>query len=70
MDKFVKVVNKETKKEEWKVLLVCGTTGTKAPEVGDIVSVNRRKIKITGIISVEGEPSKYGTKTLVDFVNF
>ena len=48
----------------------CESTGTKAPEVNDIVKVNGRNVKITNIIKVDGEPSKYGTKTLVDFANY
>lgn len=56
--------------DQWMVEITCETTGTKAPEAGDIVSIKGRKIKITEVVSVSGTPETYGCKTIVRFVNF
>lgn len=64
--KFVK--DKENNK--WLVEITCETTGSKQPEVGDLVKVKRSCLKITEVLEIKGVPETYGCKYLCDFVNF
>ena len=55
---------------EWMVKITCSATGSRQPEIGDIVKVNHKNIKVTEVVSVIGTPETYGCEYLVRFVNF
>jgi hypothetical protein len=69
--KFIKQTNESTSKEEWVVEITCESSGTKQPESGDILTMpNRRKVKLTDIVSTSGDAGVRGSKTVARFTNF
>ena len=66
--KFIKQDN------QWLVVIVAESSGTKTPEAGDIVGVKlssggKRNVVITDIIETVGVPETYGFRTVATFDN-
>ena len=60
--------------DQWLVAIVTESTGTKAPQIGDIVSVKlssggKRNVIITDIIDTAGVSETYGFRTVATFAN-
>lgn len=57
--------------DEWLVELVTDATGSKAPEVGDIVRPKKggSYVSITEIVETKGTPTTYGFTVLAKFKN-
>jgi hypothetical protein len=66
--KFVK------QNDKWFVSIITESTGTKAPQVGDIVAVKsssggRRNVVLTDIVETVGVPETHGFRTVATFIN-
>lgn len=59
---------------QWLVAIVSETSGTKAPQVGDIVGIKlssggKRNVVLTEIVATSGTPEVYGYRTVAAFTN-
>ena len=66
--KFVNIGTATQK--DWVVEFKCAATGSKSPEVGDIVKVNGRNVRVTEVLDQVGESMAYGETCKFRFVNF